>query len=94
MALRDTLVETTALTATHGYGTILGMGKELLNTSQAADRLGVTDSWIRHMIRLGLLRATKWGRDWQITPTDLDECASREKSNAGRPPSRRKPKQK
>jgi excisionase family DNA binding protein len=39
----------------------------------AGARAGLTAETIRHYIRLGQLRATKFGRVWRIAPEDLDE---------------------
>jgi excisionase family DNA binding protein len=39
------------------------MGK-LISTSEAADKLGCTDSWVRRLLREGILRGVRMGRDW------------------------------
>ena len=53
-----------------------------MTTSEAATEIGVHDSRIRHMIRDGKLRATKFGRDWMILYDDLDLVRDRK---PGRP---------
>ena len=47
-----------------------------LTTAEAARVAGVDASAIRHAIRRGHLRATKHGRDWEITRKDLDAWLS------------------
>lgn len=42
-----------------------------LTTRQAAERLGVTDSRIRHLVLEGRLPAEKFGRDLVIRERDL-----------------------
>ncbi len=54
-----------------------------LTTKQAATLSGCTTSTIRAAIARGALRATRHGRDWQITPEDLS--AWRRKRRRGRP---------
>jgi excisionase family DNA binding protein len=56
---------------------------DLLNTAQAARRLRVSVRRVQAMIRSGLLRATKLGRDWVIRGSDLEALRRRE-----RPPGR------
>lgn len=46
--------------------------EELLTLRQAAARVGLTDSALRHAIRRGRLPAVKLGRDWLVRPSDLD----------------------
>jgi len=42
-----------------------------MTTAQAAAKLGTSDAYIRILIRRGRLSATKVGRDWHITDTQL-----------------------
>lgn len=39
---------------------------ELINTAQAARRLGVTRDWVHKLIVRGKLTARKIGRDWLV----------------------------
>lgn len=39
------------------------MGK-LISTSAAAKELECTDSWVRRLLREGVLRGRRMGRDW------------------------------
>jgi excisionase family DNA binding protein len=39
------------------------MGK-LISTSEAAKELECTDSWVRRLLREGVLRGRRMGRDW------------------------------
>lgn len=55
----------------------------MLTTPQAADELGLTEGYVRRLIRAGLLRAEKVGRDWLIDPADLK--AVRARNPVGRP---------
>jgi excisionase family DNA binding protein len=54
-----------------------------LTTAQAALRLGVTPSQVRRLILAGRLPATKFGRDLQIRPEDVEALLPRPKP--GRP---------
>ncbi len=56
-----------------------------LTTRQAAERLGVTDSRIRHLVLEGRLPAEKFGRDLVIREHDLRLVEDRK---VGRPPKR------
>jgi excisionase family DNA binding protein len=57
-------------------------GKTYLTTTEAAERLGVTDSRIRHMIRAGRLTSQQFGRDHLIREADLALVSDRK---PGRP---------
>lgn len=57
---------------------------ELLSTSGAAGRLGVTAIRIRQLIREGKISAKKLGRDYVIEESELDKVKTYGK--AGRPP--------
>lgn len=54
-----------------------------LTTRQAAERLGVTVSRVRHLVLEGRLPAEKFGRDLMIREDDLQLVADRK---PGRPP--------
>ncbi len=54
-----------------------------LTTRQAAERLGVTVSRVRHLVLEGRLPAEKFGRDLVIREDDLELVADRK---PGRPP--------
>jgi excisionase family DNA binding protein len=54
-----------------------------LTTRQAAERLGVTDSRVRHLVLEGRLPAEKFGRDLVIREHDLRLVKDRK---VGRPP--------
>jgi excisionase family DNA binding protein len=58
---------------------------EMLTTAQAAARLGVHPSRIRHMVRDGLLPAERFGRDLAIPAAAVEEAA-RTRRRPGRPP--------
>ncbi|MGH9755924.1 MAG: helix-turn-helix domain-containing protein [Blastocatellia bacterium] len=55
----------------------------LLDTNEAAERLGVTRRQITTLIQQGKLRATKMGRDWFIDEDDLESV--KERPRRGRP---------
>lgn len=77
---------------------------EYLDTQQAADRLGITRRRIQALINSGRLPATKFGRDYQIAPADLERVSERkpgrpakpktEKPAGKKPPAKRGRKQK
>jgi excisionase family DNA binding protein len=58
---------------------------EMLTTAEAAARLGVHPSRIRHTVRDGLLPAERFGRDLAI-PAGAVEEAARTRRRPGRPP--------
>lgn len=58
----------------------------MMNTKEAANRLGLTVQRIRQLIHQGDLRATKVGRDWIISEKDLDRLTRRP---MGRPKTRK-----
>lgn len=47
----------------------------MLTLAEAAERLGVLPSTLRHQIRNGKLRATKPGRDWLVTEREVERYA-------------------
>lgn len=49
----------------------------MLTATQAAALLGITPRRVRALIKAGRLPAAKFGRDWLITPTDLDTVRTR-----------------
>ena len=55
---------------------------KVIGTTEAAKRLGVTDSRVRKMILSKRLKAIKVGREWLIDPKDLDALKDRK---VGRP---------
>jgi excisionase family DNA binding protein len=55
---------------------------KLLNTQEAAKKLGVNHSRVRQLISGGRLPAQKIGRDWIIKESDLKKVADRK---PGRP---------
>jgi excisionase family DNA binding protein len=60
------------------------MMDDLLNTSEAAKRLGLTVRAVQKMIEAGRLEAKRVGRDYIILASSLSEI--KRKSRAGRPP--------
>lgn len=62
------------------------MSAELLTTSEAADKLGVTIRAVQKMIEAGRLEARKVGRDYLIDPGALDNIT---RQAAGRPPTKK-----
>lgn len=56
---------------------------ELLNTAEAAERLGVTVRAVQKMIEAGTLAAGKVGRDYIIQVSDVENLSRR---SVGRPP--------
>lgn len=59
----------------------------MLTTTQAAERLGVTDvHYVRRLIKDGKLKATKYGRDWLIEEADIETYKSAHpRGDRGRP---------
>ena len=42
-----------------------------MTIKEAAERLGLAPSTLRHQIDNGKLKATKRGRDWWVTPAEV-----------------------
>ena len=63
------------------------MEDRLYTTQETAAELGVTDSAVRHWVRLAL--ATPYrrvGRNWLFTAEEIERLRNRSKSKGGRPP--------
>jgi excisionase family DNA binding protein len=56
---------------------------KFLNTEEAGAELGISASQVTRLITSGRLKATKFGRDWLISPADLKMVDERKKT--GRP---------
>ena len=56
-----------------------------LTTSQAAERLGITERAVRKLIESGTLPARKMGANWFVHPDDLDRPEVQNRK-PGRPP--------
>lgn len=65
------------------------MSPELLTTTEAAARLGLTMRAVQKMIEAGRLEARKVGRDYVIDPAALENIPSK---TSGRPPNSQKTK--
>ena len=50
---------------------------------EAADVLGVTPDTLRQRIAAGTLRATKRGRDWWVTPTEVERYGRENRARHG-----------
>lgn len=48
-----------------------------IGTKEAAARLGLTPRRVRQLIKAGLIRAKKIGRDWTVTETAIDAASTR-----------------
>ena len=47
--------------------------RNMFNSTEAADYLGLTDSMVRRYCRLGKIAAERFGRNWAITKRELDK---------------------
>lgn len=56
---------------------------QLITTTEAANRLGISPRRVQALIKAGRLPATKLGRDWMIRAQDLKLVEDRK---PGRPP--------
>ncbi len=43
-----------------------------MTLTEAARRLAITPDTLRQQIHAGRLKATKRGRDWHVTPTEVE----------------------
>lgn len=62
---------------------------ELLTTAQVADLLGVKPDTVKRYIHRGLIKASKFGRDWLIAPEAVEQYA-KTRRKPGRPRSPKK----
>jgi len=53
--------------------------RDYLTVRQAAEKLDITEEWVRDLINMKDIRATKIGK-WRIKPTDLNKFI-KERSN-------------
>lgn len=60
-----------------------------ITLAEAARRLGIRHTSARNAALRGALRAVKAGRDWFVTPAEVERY--RRERRAGRPPGRSKP---
>lgn len=51
------------------------MSDDLLTTTQAAERLGLSRGRVQVLIRTGRLAAKRVGRDWILSAADVDDFA-------------------
>lgn len=63
---------------------------DYLTTPQAADRLGLTASRVRQLLRAGILTGRRVGRDWLIDRTAVDALPP-ESARRTAPRKKRKP---
>lgn len=56
------------------------LGKTMISTKKASERLGVSVWLVRKYIRNGWLEASKFGVEWRIEPESLEKFI-RERSN-------------
>lgn len=57
-----------------------------MTTAEVAERLGIAEGTVRVQIAKGKLRARKVGRDWNITPAEVERYRreSRGRATGGR----------
>jgi excisionase family DNA binding protein len=53
---------------------------EYITTEEAASILKLTSSRVRQLVRSEILRAVKFGRDWQVERQSVEEYARRRKN--------------
>jgi len=53
---------------------------EFYTSDQAAEELGCSGRWVRHLLKIGELKGHKVGRNWIITRDDLEEYKRRQSS--------------
>jgi len=68
LRIKDNTPDATTETNNQGYA----MDNEI-DTKQAADKLGLTEIYVRRMIRAGRIKARKVRRDWLVDVTSLEE---------------------
>lgn len=55
-----------------------------LTMAEAADRLGLSVSTVRHQAQAGRLRAAKAGRDWLVTEREVERYRAESLGRPGR----------
>lgn len=55
----------------------------MLTLAEVAELLGVSPSTLRHQIRNGKLKATKFGRDWMVRAGEVKRYARENRRHAG-----------
>ena len=53
--------------------------KQYLTVPEVAEKLGLTDEWIRELIRKKEIKAVKIGQ-WKVKPEDLEEFVNNRKN--------------
>lgn len=61
------------------------MDSEYLTTGEAARLLNIDPATVRQLIAKGRIPARRFGRDWQITPSDLRTYADSRRKTASKP---------
>lgn len=61
-------------------------GNIMKTTQEAAEHLGISPRRVRALIKEGLLKAERVGRDWLVDEASLEERLSKGRGAAGRPP--------
>jgi excisionase family DNA binding protein len=56
-----------------------------MTLNEAAAALGVAAATLRSQVRNGRLRATKRGRDWHVTPGEVERYRRESRGHPGRP---------
>lgn len=56
-----------------------------MTLTEAADKLGVVPSTLRSSIHRGILSASKKGRDWHVTPGEVERYRREHLGRRGRP---------
>jgi excisionase family DNA binding protein len=66
-----------------------GIMTNWITVKEAAERMGITDSYVRQLARKQVIKGQHFGRDWQIDPESIDGF---EKDTRGYPRGKPRPK--
>ena len=64
------------------------LGKEIITTKQAAEIAGLSRDQILHLLRHGIIKGKKMGRDWLTTRQEIQRYIA-SKPRPGRKPKKR-----
>ena len=57
-----------------------------MTTTEVAERLGIASTTVRRQIEQGCIAARKVGRDWHVTPREVERYRARSLGRPGRKP--------
>ena len=56
-----------------------------ITTGEASDMSGLTNDWIRKMCRKGIIECRRFGRDWMVSRSSLDDYLNTPRKTGPKP---------